>query len=448
MNKVRVIGAGLAGAEAAYQIARLGVPVELFEMKPRRFSPAHHSEGFAELVCSNSLRSADTSNAVGLLKEELIRLGSLVMEAAYATRVPAGSALAVDRKLFSEYITARILENPLITVRCEEVTDLSDTETVTVVASGPLTDGALAEEISALTGCRSLSFYDAAAPIVDFATVDTEIAYFATRYGKGNPEDYLNCPMTKEEYDVFYDALIHAEEAPLKEFDAAAQKKDIAVFEGCMPVEVMARRGYDTLRYGPMKPVGLPNPKTGEEAYAVVQLRRENVEGTMYNLVGFQTHLTFGEQKRVFGMIPGLARAEFFRFGVMHRNTYLHSPGLLGSDYSLLSRPTLYFAGQMTGVEGYVESASSGFVAGVNAARRVLGYGPLPLSEKTVIGSLAAYVAKGGSGAFQPMNANFGIIAPLDKKVKGGKKFRNAEYAVRSLEEIDAIVGEGKLRLP
>ncbi len=443
-----MIGAGLAGAEAAFQIARLGIPVELYEMKPRRFSPAHHSEGFAELVCSNSLRSADISNAVGLLKEELTRLGSLVMEAALATRVPAGSALAVDRKQFSEYITARITENPLITVICKEVTDLSDTETVTVVASGPLTDGALAQEISALTGGRSLSFYDAAAPIVDFATVDTNIAYFATRYGKGNPEDYLNCPMTREEYDAFYEALISAEEAPLKEFDIAAQKKDVAVFEGCMPVEVMARRGYDTLRYGPMKPVGLPHPITGKEAYAVVQLRRENVEGTMYNLVGFQTHLTFGEQKRVFRMIPGLASAEFFRFGVMHRNTYLHSPGLLASDYSLISRPSLYFAGQMTGVEGYVESASSGFVAGVNAARRALGISPLSLPRETMIGALAAYVCEGGSGAFQPMNANFGIIAPLEKKVKGGKKFRNMEYAARSLQAIDALVADGRLWHP
>ena len=444
MSKVRVIGAGLAGSEAAFQIARLGVPVELCEMKPHRYSPAHHSEGFAELVCSNSLRSADTSNAVGLLKEELSLLGSLVMEAALATRVPAGSALAFDRKLFSEYITKRIKEHPLITVREEEITDLSDTETVTVVASGPLTDGKLAAEIAALTGGRALSFYDAAAPIVDFSTVDTEIAYFATRYGKGNPEDYLNCPMTKEEYDAFYEALLSAEEAPLKEFDAEAQRKDITVFEGCMPVEVMARRGYDTLRYGPMKPVGLPHPKTGKEAYAVVQLRRENIEGTMYNLVGFQTHLTFGEQKRVFGMIPGLANAEFFRYGVMHRNTYLQSPGILAPDYSMLSRPNLFFAGQMTGVEGYVESASSGFVAGINAARRVLGLLPVLLPKETEIGALAAYVSEGGTGVFQPMNANFGIIAPLTYKVKGGKKFRNAEYAARSLQRISEIT-EGQL---
>ena len=409
-------------------------------MKPKRYSPAHHRSGYAELVCSNSLRSADTSNAVGLLKEELSRLGSLVMEAALATRVPAGSALAVDRERFSEYITQRIQANPLIHVVCDEVTDLSGADsTVTVVASGPLTDGRLAEAISALTDSSSLSFYDAAAPIVDFASVDTSIAYFATRYGKGNPEDYLNCPMSKEEYDAFYEALISAEEAPLKEFDAASQKRDITVFEGCMPVEVMARRGYDTLRYGPMKPVGLPHPETGEEAYAVVQLRRENVEGTMYNLVGFQTHLTFGEQKRVFRMIPGLKNAEFFRYGVMHRNTYLKSPGLLSADYSLIKLPNLYFAGQMTGVEGYVESASSGFVAGINAARRTLGLSPLIFPAETVIGSLARYVAEGGSGTFQPMNANFGIILPLSRKVKGGKKFRNMEYAARSLALIDGM---------
>ena len=433
MCKVRVIGAGLAGSEAAWQIARLGVPVELCEMKPHRYSPAHHSEDFAELVCSNSLRSADTANAVGLLKEELRLLGSLVMEAAIDSSVPAGSALAVDRKRFSAYITSRLASHPLITIRREEITALDD-DCITVVASGPLTDGALADEIRSITGGDSLSFYDAAAPIVDFATVDTSIAYFATRYGKGNPDDYLNCPMTRDEYDSFYEALIHAKEAPLKEFDSELQKKELTVFEGCMPVEVMARRGYDTLRFGPMKPVGLPHPVTGKEAYAVVQLRRENREGTMYNLVGFQTHLTFGEQKRVFGMIPGLANAEFLRYGVMHRNTYLRSPGMLSEDYSMKNRPTLFFAGQMTGVEGYVESASSGFVAGVNAALRALGAAPRCFPRETVIGSLADYVANSTSPSFQPMNANFGIIAPLTYKVKGGKKARNAEYARRSAE--------------
>ena len=433
-----MIGAGLAGCEAAWQIARLGVPVELFEMKPTRYSPAHHSDGFAELVCSNSLRSADTSNAVGLLKAELSGLGSIVMEAAYACAVPAGSALAVDRRQFSAYITEKIEKHPLITVFHEEITDLCD-DGITVVASGPLTDGKLAESISALTGGGSLSFFDAAAPIVDFSTVDTSIAYFATRYGKGNPDDYLNCPMTREQYDAFYEALVSAKEAPLKEFDSELQNKQLTVFEGCMPVEVMARRGYDTLRFGPMKPVGLPHPETGEEAYAVVQLRRENREGTMYNLVGFQTHLTFGEQRRVFGMIPGLANAEFLRYGVMHRNTYLRSPGLLSSDYSMISRPNLFFAGQMTGVEGYVESASSGFVAGVNAARAALGLERYYFPTETEIGALAAYVSTSAAPSFQPMNANFGIIAPLTYKVKGGKKFRNAEYARRSLELLPTI---------
>ena len=439
MATIRIIGAGLAGCEAAWQAANMGVQVELYEMKPHKFSPAHHKDGFAELVCSNSLRSNQLNNAVGLLKEELSRMGSLILEAAHATEVPAGSALAVNRDLFSDYITEKIKNHPNITVHECEVTEL-DTDMVTVVASGPLTSDALAEEISKLTGGSELHFYDAAAPIVDFATVNTDVAFFASRYGKGDPTDYLNCPMTKEQYDVFYNALISAEVAELKSFDAESQK-DLTVFEGCMPVEVMASRGYDTLRFGPMKPVGLPLPTTGEDAFATVQLRRENVEGTMYNIVGFQTHLTFGEQKRVFGLIPGLENAEFFRYGVMHRNTYMNSPGLLNEVYSMKKVPNLYFAGQMTGVEGYVESASSGFVAGVNAARQVLGMSPIIFPRETVIGALAAYVAEGGlSSKFQPMNANFGIIAPLEKKVKGGKRFRNEAYAQRSLEIVDEFV--------
>lgn len=441
MATIKIIGAGLAGCEAAWQAANMGVKVELYEMKPHKFSPAHHKDGFAELVCSNSLRSNQLNNAVGLLKEELSRMGSLILEAAHATEVPAGSALAVNRDLFSDYITEKIRNHPNITVHECEVTGL-DTEIVTVVASGPLTSDALAEEISKLTGGSELHFYDAAAPIVDFATVNTDVAFFASRYGKGDPTDYLNCPMTKEQYDVFYNALISAEVAELKSFDAESQK-DLTVFEGCMPVEVMASRGYDTLRFGPMKPVGLPLPTTGEDAFATVQLRRENVEGTMYNIVGFQTHLTFGEQKRVFGLIPGLENAEFFRYGVMHRNTYMNSPGLLNEVYSMKKVPNLYFAGQMTGVEGYVESASSGFVAGVNAARQVLGMSPIIFPRETVIGALAAYVAEGGlSSKFQPMNANFGIIAPLEKKVKGGKRFRNEAYAQRSLEIVDEFVGK------
>ena len=431
---IKVIGAGLAGCEAAYAAARLGVKVELYEMKPHKHSPAHHTDGFAELVCSNSLRSNDTSNAVGLLKAELSSLGSIVMEAAYATEVPAGSALAVNRELFSDYITEKIKNHPNITVIEGEVTEIP--EGIVVIASGPLTSEALADSISKFTGGGELHFFDAAAPIVDFSTVDTSVAFFASRWGKGNPEDYLNCPMTREQYDLFYNELLNAKAAPLKAFDKELQE-DLTVFEGCMPVEVMASRGYDTLRFGPMKPVGLPDPRTGEDAFATVQLRRENKEGTMYNIVGFQTHLTFGEQRRVFGLIPGLENAEFFRYGVMHRNTYLNSPGFLSNTYSVLKEGRIFFAGQMTGVEGYVESASSGFVAGINAAMMALGREAVVFPKETEIGALAAYVSEGGiSSSFQPMNANFGIIAPFEKKVKGGKKARNEAYAVRSLEII------------
>ena len=435
--KIKIIGAGLAGCEAAWQAAKLGVKVELYEMKPMKFSPAHHSEGFAELVCSNSLRSNDTSNAVGLLKEELRRMGSLILEAAYATQVPAGSALAVNRDEFSQYVTDKIKSNPNITVINQEVTDFNFDE-VTVVASGPLTSEALADRISVLTGGNELHFFDAAAPIVDFASIDMSKAFFASRYGKGDPEDYLNCPMTEEEYAVFHKELVSAATAPLKAFDKELQE-DLTVFEGCMPVEVMASRGYDTLRFGPMKPVGLPVPATGEDAFATVQLRRENKEGTMYNIVGFQTHLTFGEQRRVFGLIPGLENADFFRYGVMHRNTYLNSPKHLTNLYSMRNYPNLFFAGQMTGVEGYIESTSSGFVAGINAALRALGKDPIVFPRETEIGALAAYVSEGGvSSSFQPMNANFGIIAPFDKKIKGGKKCRNEAYAARSLEIISS----------
>ena len=429
--KIIVIGAGLAGCEAAWQAAKLGVEVDLYEMKPLKFSPAHHSEGFAELVCSNSLRSNQLNNAVGLLKEELRLLGSLIIEAAYATQVPAGSALAVNRDEFSDYITNKIRSHPLINVINEEVSQI-DPDAITVVATGPLSSDKIAATIAALTGGNELHFFDAAAPIIDFASVDTSKAFFASRYGKGEPTDYLNCPMTKEEYDVFHAALISAETAKLKEFD-----KDPTVFEGCMPVEVMAKRGYDTLRFGPMKPVGLPVPATGEDAYATVQLRRENKEGTMYNIVGFQTHLTFGEQKRVFGLIPGLENAEYHRYGVMHRNTYLNSPGFLSPIYSACTNDKLFFAGQITGVEGYVESTSSGYVAGLNAALLALGRPAAIFPKETEIGALAHYVSEGGvSSSFQPMNANFGIIAPFDKKVKGGKRNRNEAYAERSLEII------------
>lgn len=429
---INVIGAGLAGSEAAWQAARLGVPVRLYEMKPEKRTPAHSYSGFAELVCSNSLRSLQLSNAIGLLKEELRRLGSLIMEAADANTVPAGAALAVDRYAFSDYITDKIKSHPLIEVIPCEVTEIP--EGITVVASGPLTSDALAETIHGMLGEGYLSFFDAAAPIVDFASVDMTKAYFASRYGKGEAS-YINCPMEKDEYDRFYEALVTAEEAHIKDFD----KKELKVFEGCMPVEVMAKRGRDTLLYGPLKPVGLPYPGTDREPYAVVQLRAENAAGTMYNLVGFQTHLTFGEQKRVFGMIPGLENAEFLRYGVMHRNTYLNSPKLLSADYSLMSSPDIFFAGQMTGVEGYIESTSSGWLAGVNAARRALGLEPAVPEKKTVIGALAGYVSDRTVTNFQPMNANFGIVDPLGYRVKGGKTAKNEALAKRTLDCIDTF---------
>ena len=433
---LEVIGAGLAGCEAAWQAARLGAFVRLYEMKPKKYTPAHHSEGFAELVCSNSLRSDSTSNAVGLLKEELRRMGSLIMEAADATRVPAGSALAVDRKLFSDYITEKIKSNPNIEVIEEEKNSVGEGHTV--IATGPLTSDPMADYIRDELGCGNLHFFDAAAPIVDFSSINMDVAFFASRYDKGDA-DYINCPMTREQYDAFYEALITAEEAELKEFDKESQKAP-NVFEGCMPVEVMAKRGRETLLFGPLKPVGLIDPRTGKEAYAVVQLRKENKEGTMFNLVGFQTHLTFGEQARVFRMIPGLENAQFLRYGVMHRNTYLDSPGMLDESYSMKTRPNVFFAGQMTGVEGYIESAGSGFVAGINAALSVMGKDRFIFDNRTMIGAMASYVSHGGvSSSFQPMNANFGIIEPLGYKVKGGKTAKNEEIARRSLEIISGI---------
>ncbi len=436
MEPIRVIGAGLAGSEAAFQIARAGIPVILHEMKPQKYSPAHHYGGFAELVCSNSLRSLQLNNAIGLLKEELRRLGSLVMEAADATAVPAGAALAVDRYRFSDYITDKLRSHPLITVEEGEIMALP-TDGITVVASGPLTSDALASHIRETLGEGYLSFFDAAAPIVDAASIDMDKAYFASRYGKGEAS-YINCPMEKDDYDRFYEALITAEEASLKDFDRESQK-ELTVFEGCMPVEVMARRGRDTLLFGPLKPVGLPYPGTNRDPYAVIQLRQENAEKTMYNLVGFQTHLTFEAQRRVFRMIPGLENAEFLRYGVMHRNTYLNSPKLLSPDYSLRQNPNLFFAGQMTGVEGYIESASSGWLAGANAARRAEGKEPFLPEAVTVIGALSRYVSDPNVGAFQPMNANFGLVAPLGRKVKGGKAARNLALAERSLAYLDEL---------
>ncbi len=433
---IHIYGAGLAGCEAAWQAAQRGVHVRLYEMKPEKYTPAHHSPDFAELVCSNSLRSDSVTNAVGLLKEELMRMGSLIMEAAYATRVPAGSALAVDRTLFSRYITDKIKNHKNIEVVPTEVHSIEE-GIVTVIATGPLTSDAMADYIEKQMGCGGLHFFDAAAPIVDFASINMEVAFFASRYDKGDA-DYINCPMTKEQYDSFYEALVSAEEAQLKDFDREMQK-ELKVFEGCMPVEVMARRGYDTLRYGPLKPVGLVDSRTGRESYAVVQLRKENREGTMYNLVGFQTHLTFPEQRRVFRLIPGLENAEFLRYGIMHRNTYLNSPGLLAADYSMLSRPDVFFAGQMTGVEGYIESAGSGFVAGLNAVRRVMGAESVIFPRTTMIGAMAHYVQDGGNGAFVPMNANFGIIEPLPQRVKGGKLIKYTILSERALAAVDAL---------
>ena len=431
MSAVTVVGAGLAGSECAWQLARRGIDVRLVEMKPGKYTPAHVSPLFGELVCSNSLRGDDLTNAVGLLKEEMRRLGSLIMESAEANRVAAGGALAVDREGFSKYITERLRSHPNIEVVEAEAVDFPEGEEV-VIATGPLTSDALAGKIAALCGEPGLHFYDAVAPIVTLESVDMGNAYLASRYGKGTA-DYVNCPMTREEYTAFVSELRAAKEAPTHGFD------DGAVFEGCMPVEVMARRGEDTLRYGPMKPVGLINPNTGAEDYAVVQLRRDNAEGTLYNLVGFQTHLTFGEQKRVFSMIPALREAEFVRYGVMHRNTYLDSPRLLDRYYRLRGLPRLSFAGQMTGVEGYVESAASGMLVGIETAARVLGLPAVDFPQETAIGALALYVSGGSVGSFQPINVNFGIISPLGYRVKG-KRNKNAEISRRSLELLGGLM--------
>ena len=439
IKSINVIGAGLAGCEAAYQAANRGVKVKLYEMKPQKYTPAHHSPNFAELVCSNSLRSDELSNAIGLLKAELRNIDSLIMEAADNTKVPAGSALAVDREKFSSYITEKIKNHPNIELIEEEIEKINPDE-ITIIATGPLTSDKMASFIFNDMGLKGLHFFDAAAPIVEFDSIDMNKAFFASRYNKGDA-DYINCPMTEAEYKDFYEALITAKEAELHEFDANSQK--LTVFEGCMPVEVMAKRGYETLLFGPMKPVGIEHPETKETYFAVVQLRKENENGTMYNLVGFQTHLTFSEQKRVFSKIPGLENATFLRYGVMHRNTYIDSPNYLTSNYSLKSNENIFFAGQMTGVEGYIESASSGYVAGVNAARLARGIGFLDFTDETVIGALSHFVNNGGfSGNFQPMNANFGIVAPLTYKVKGGKKFRNEEIAKRALSKIESLKSE------
>lgn len=431
MMQATVIGAGLAGSEAAWQLACRGIEVRLLEMKPRQKSPAHKMDTFAELVCSNSFRSGELTNAAGLLKEELRRLGSLIVACADATQVDAGGALAVDRQAFSHLVTQRLRQHPRIHIEEERVDAIPESGHV-IVATGPLTEGPLAQNMMEWLGEEeALSFYDAAAPIVSGASLDMDKAYFASRYGKGTGLDYINCPMDKEQYLAFWQELCQAEEAPVHGFE------DKRVFEGCMPVEVMARRGEDTLRFGPLKPIGLPDPKMGKEPYAVVQLRRENSQGTMYNLVGFQTHLRFPEQKRVFSMIPGLEKAEFLRYGVMHRNSYLCSPRVLDGFYRAKKDPRVMFAGQMTGVEGYVESTASGFACGLNMARSMLGLPLLEFSTQTAIGALSRHISCYEGKNFQPMNINFGLIDGLDRRVKG-KRERYMEISQRSLEQIEA----------
>ncbi len=433
MKYINVIGAGLAGCEAAFAASRCGVKVRLYEMKPHKYSPAHHSPDFAELVCSNSLRSDELYNAVGVLKYELRTLSSLVMEAADACRVPAGTSLAVDREKFSKYITEKIKCDENIEVITKEVDNIALDE-ITVVATGPLTSEKLARRIGELTGADYLHFFDAAAPIVSAQSVDMSRAFIASRYGKGEAA-YINCPMNREEYEAFWNELVNAKQAKLHEFE-----NDPKVFEGCMPVEVMAKRGIDTLLYGPLKPVGLVDPISGKMPYAAVQLRSENKEGSMYNIVGFQTHLTFGEQKRVFGMIPALSNAEFLRYGVMHRNTFINSPQLLDPGYIMKKYPNILFAGQITGVEGYIESTASGLLAGRNAAAVALGEEPLVPSDVSEIGAMARYVAMQNDN-FQPMNANFGIIAPLTERVKGGKKARIDRISQRAVEYANELKG-------
>lgn len=431
MQKATVIGAGLAGCEAAWQLAEAGIQVTLVEMKPERMTPAHHSTDMAELVCSNSLRSDQLENAVGLLKEELRRLGSCIMACADATRVPAGGALAVDREAFSALVTKRISEHENITVVRREVKEFPSERPV-ILATGPLTSDALAKEIASFFGdAEYLSFYDAAAPIVAAESIDMDSAYFASRYGRGTP-DYINCPMNEDEYHAFWEALTQAEEAEVHGFE------DKSVFEGCMPVEVMARRGKETLLFGPLKPVGLQDPKTGKDPYAVVQLRKDNSAGSLYNLVGFQTHLKFPEQKRVFSMIPALKNAEFVRYGVMHRNTFLNSPRLLCDDYSARCDRDVFFAGQMTGVEGYVESTASGMVAGRALARKLLGKPQISYPVETAIGALSAYISDEKIEKFQPMNINFGLMPPLGYRVKG-KRNKNAELSKRALDALEQL---------
>ena len=428
---IKIIGAGLAGCEAAWQLANRGIKVELYEMKPKKMSPAHQSKDFAELVCSNSFRADGIYNAVGLLKEEMRKLGSLIMECADSTRVPAGGALAVDRHAFSKMVTEKINSHTNIEVRLAEVGEIN-TDEYTIIAAGPLASDAIAQSIAKLTEAEGLHFFDAAAPIVAFDSIDMSKAFKAARYGKGG-DDYINCPMTKDEYIAFRNALITAEAAP-----AHDGVEDPKVFEGCMPIEIMAARGEDTMRFGPLKPVGLTSPHDGSRPYAVIQLRQDNAAASMYNIVGFQTHLRFGEQKRVFGMIPGLENADFVRYGVMHRNTYINSPKLLTSNYNMKKFPKIYFAGQITGVEGYIESAASGMWAGISAACDVLGKDAPTLTSKTALGALANYISNPATTDFQPMNVNFGIFEDLGERIKD-KKEKAERYAARALEEIEML---------
>ena len=432
-NRATVVGAGLAGCEAAYQLAKRGIQVDLYEMKPDKKTPAHSYNGFAELVCSNSLRANSLSNAVGLLKEEMRRLDSLIIKCADENRVPAGGALAVDRTKFSNAVTKAITNHPSITVKSCEITKVPEDKNV-IIATGPLTSKALSDSIGEYLGGEYLHFFDAAAPIVTLDSIDTDIAFFASRYDKGTP-DYINCPMTQEQYNSFYNELINAECAELHGFE------NNNVFEGCMPVEVMAKRGPQTLLFGPLKPVGLIDKRTEKRSYAVVQLRKDNTDGTLYNMVGFQTHLKFPEQKRVFSMIPGLQNAEFVRYGVMHRNTFINSPQALTKFYSCKKRNDLFFAGQITGVEGYVESASSGLSAGINLARTMTGKAPIDFTKFTATGALASYISEGSCGAFQPMNVNFGIIEPLDIRIKVKSK-RYEAISARALDRLNKIIGE------
>ena len=432
MNKITVIGAGLAGCEAAHKLSSLGFSVRLCEMKPEKRTPAQKSDGFAELVCSNSLKAMRLESAAGLLKEEMRRLGSVTMEAAEKTSVAAGGALAVDRELFSEYITEKIKSDPNIEIVTGEVTELPSEEIV-IVATGPLTSEALAESLRQKFG-GTLSFFDAVAPIVAADSIDMNRVFMGARYERGEA-DYINCPMERDEYDAFYDALVSAERAPLHDFDVADPK----VYEGCMPVEIMAGRGRDTLRYGPLRPVGLIDPHTGRRPWANIQLRKENAAGTMYNIVGFQTNLKFGEQKRVFSMIPGLEHAEFVRYGVMHRDTFMDSPRLLSKSLSLKSEPRLFFAGQFTGVEGYTESAATGILAGINAARFASGEEPLVLPPETMLGALVNYITDESVDNFQPMGANMGILPPLEKKIRH-KDERYAALAERAIAGLEAVL--------